>query len=92
MESTQITNIYFFKLYISLKKNCHPLFLVFGAGSPGKDNGTEPIYIMFNKVGEHIWRDLGPFHHAEPIKILHILRFALMDCPLQFRPQVFDRV
>ena len=45
---------------------------------------------MFNKVGQHIWRDLGPFLHAEPFKILHILRFALMDCPLQFRPHVFD--
>ena len=43
-----------------------PLFLVLGAASPGKNNGTEPFPIMFNKVGEHIWRDLEPFVHAEP--------------------------
>ena len=54
-----------------------PLFLVLGAVSLGKDNGTEPISMMFNKVGEHIWRDLRPFLHAEPFKILHILRFRL---------------
>ena len=35
------------------------------------------ISIMFKKVGEHIWRDLGPFLKAEPLKILHIFRFVL---------------
>ena len=58
------------------------MFLVLSEASPGKDNSTEPISIMFNNVGEHIWRDLGPFFHAEPFKILHILTFALMDCHL----------
>ena len=76
-------------LYIN-KKVSQLLFLILSAASPGKDNGTEPISIMFNKVGEHIWRDLGPFLHAEPFKILHILKFALTDCPLQFIPRVFD--
>ena len=37
---------------------------------------------MFNKVGEDIWRDLGPFLHAEPFKTLHILRFALIRTAL----------
>ena len=34
-------------------------FLVLCAASPGKDNGTEPISVMFNTVREHIWRNLG---------------------------------
>ena len=55
--------------------------IVHSAASPGKDNGTEPISIMFNKVGEHIWKNLGRFLHSEPFKILQFLRFVLMDCP-----------
>ena len=69
-----------------------PIFSTCDAAFPSKDNGTEPISIMFNKVGEHIWWDFGPFLHAEPFKILHILRCALVDSPLQFRPHFFDRV
>ena len=38
--------------------------LVLGAASPGKDNSTEPISVMFSNVGKHVWRDLGPFLHA----------------------------
>ena len=85
------------KLHISWKKKkvsqlLAPLFLVLGAATPGKNNGTEPISIMSNKVGEHICRDIGPFLCAEPFKILHVDTFALMDCPRQFRPYVFYRV
>ena len=83
--------LFFQIIHFLKKKKCiisqllAPLFLVSGTASPAKDNGTERIFIMFNKVGEHIWRDLGPSLHAEPFKML---RFALMDCPLQFRPHV----
>ena len=81
------------QVYISLKKcftNIVQPFLVLGAASPGKDNGIEPIFITFNKVGEHIWRNIGPFLHAELFKILHILRFALMDCPLSIGFKSWD--
>ena len=67
------------------------MFVVYGAAFPGKDNSTEPIPILL-EVREHIWRDLGPFLHEEPLKILHILIFVLMDGPLQFRPHVFNRI
>ena len=36
--------------HFSNDKLLAPLFLVFGAASPGKDNGPEPVSIMLNKV------------------------------------------
>ena len=64
--------------------------LVLSATTSGKDNSMESFPVMFDKVKEHIWRDFGPFLYADPFKILHILGFALINCPLQLSPQVFD--
>ena len=53
-------------------------------------NYLQPCFyhlVQPNMFQKHIWRDLGPFLHAESFKILRIFRFALMDCPLQFRPE-----
>ena len=57
---------------IKIKKVSQLLLLVLGAASPCKDNGTEPISIMPNEFGEHIWRDLGPFLHAEPSRSISL--------------------
>ena len=95
MESTKITHFSNYK-FISKQNEVSqllaPLFSVLCAPSPCKDNGTESFSIMFNEIGEHIGRDLRPFLHTESFQILDILRSALMDCPLQLKPQVFNGV
>jgi hypothetical protein len=50
----------------------------------------ESFPVMFDKVKENIWRDFEPFLYADTFKILHILGFVLINCPLQLSPQVFD--
>lgn len=42
-------------------------------------------FSAFDTVKEHIWRDFGSFLDADPFKILHILGFALINCPFQGR-------
>ena len=82
MESTKMTHSSN-STFLEKKK-----FFVVGAASPGKDFDNVP-----NMVGEHMlygfWSILACRHFSS---ILYILRFACMDCHLQFRPHLFDRV
>lgn len=69
------------------EQTIRPKELIFTETFSGEDKIPGLFLVMSSKVVNYLSRDLALLH----FKSLHILRFVLMDLPVQFLQEVFKR-
>lgn len=55
-----------------------------------EDDSTQTLFVVFNNVGEHLWKDLNLLFHAEHFQVIEIFKVSLANCPLQLGSQIFN--